>query len=367
MSTDVITAPCSKCGADLEFKPGTSSLSCPYCGTENEIESAEDTVIEEQDFNKVLASLKKEEESGDTVETLTVKCGTCGAQTTLAENQTAGECAFCGSTMNAQGLSSRVLKPESLLPFKVTRDEAAANFRQWLKKLWFAPKKLKEFARADGLKGIYSPFWTYDSETETSYRGQRGEYYYTTETYTATEDGKSVTKTRQVRHTRWYRAQGTVNNSFDDILIHATNNMKEKYVNELEPWDLDQLKPYNPSYLTGFQVESYSIGLEEGFVKAKERMADKIEETIRRHIGGDEQRIQQKSTSYDKISFKHILLPVWISSYRFKEKVYQFMVNARTGEVQGGRPWAKGKIALTVMAVVLIVGAGIYLYKTYAG
>ncbi len=367
MSTDVITSPCSKCGADLEFKPGTSSLSCPYCGTENEIESSEDAVVEEQDFEKVLAELKKDEENHDTVETLIVKCDVCGAQTTLRENQTAGECAFCGSTMNAQGLSSKVLKPESLLPFKVTRDEAAVNFRQWLKKRWFAPKKLKEFARADGLKGIYSPFWTYDSETETDYKGQRGEYYYTTETYTTTEDGKSVTKTRQVRHTRWYRAQGQVHNSFDDVLIHATDNMTEKYVNELEPWDLDQLKTYNPSYLTGFQVESYSIGLEEGFGKAKERMSPEIDRTIRRHIGGDEQRIQWKSTAYDKISFKHILLPVWISSYRFKDKVYQFMVNARTGEVQGGRPWSKGKITLAVLAAIIIVGAGIYLYKTYAG
>jgi len=367
MSTEIITAPCSKCGADLEFKPGTSSLSCPYCGTANEIEKKEKTVIEEKDFEKALAALKEDEGSRDTMETITVKCGTCGAQTTLAENQTAGECAFCGSTMNAQGLSSKVLKPESLLPFKITKDEAAANFRQWLKKRWFAPKKLKEFARADGLKGIYSPFWTYDSETETDYKGQRGEYYYTTESYTTTEDGKSVTKTRQVRHTRWHSASGRVNNSFDDVLIHASDNMEEKYVNKLDPWDLDQLTPYNPSYLTGFQVESYAIGLEEGFDKAKIRMESEIDQNIRRHIGGDEQRIQWKSTSYEKITFKHILLPVWISSYRFKDKVYQFLVNARTGEVQGGRPWSKVKITFAILSVAILVGAGIYLYKMYGG
>jgi hypothetical protein len=109
------------------------------------------------------------------------------------------------------------------------------------------------------------------------------------------------------------------------------------------------------------------VNLEEGFSKAEVRMESEIDRSIRRHIGGDEQRIQWKSTSYDRITFKHILLPVWISSYRFRDKVYQFMVNARTGEVQGGRPWSKGKIAMAVLAAAIIIAAGFYLYKTYAG
>ncbi len=361
-----MTSPCTKCGADLEFKPGTSSLSCPYCGTENEIETSDEMVIEEKDYEKTLAELSEKGVSQGTVEAITVKCETCGGQLSLEDNKTAGECAFCGSAINAQGLSTKALKPESLLPFKVTKNDAADHFRQWLKKRWFAPKKLKEFARADGLKGIYSPFWTYDSETETEYRGQRGVYYYTTETYTTTEDGKSVTKTRQVRHTRWHRVSGRVENSFDDVLVHGSNSMDEKYVDRLEPWDLEELTPYNASYLTGFQVESYSINLEEGFGKAKERMATIINQSIERDIGGDEQRINWKDTTHNSVSFKHILLPVWISSYKFKDKVYQFMVNARTGEVQGNRPWSVGKILMAVLAVAIVVVGVIYLLNTYA-
>ena len=229
------------------------------------------------------------------------------------------------------------------------------------------PKKLKEFARVDGLKGVYSPFWTYDTDTMTEYRGQRGDYYYTTETYTTTEDGKTVTKTRQVRHTRWSPASGTVENKFDDILIHASDRMEEKYVDALEPWDLENLETYSSSYLSGFQVESYSVDLENGLERAKVKMSSVIDSSIKRDIGGDTQRISSKNTYYNKLKFKHILLPVWMSAYSFKGKVYQFMVNARTGEVQGTRPYSAGKIAAAIITAAVIIGGAIILIKMYAG
>ncbi len=365
MSDNVDKFPCSNCGADLEFKPGTDHLTCPYCQTENIIETDEKTEVEEKDYNLILEKLKEQEDSGETVEVIVIKCDTCGAEVSLGDNQTAGECAFCGSSIVAQGKSEKILKPESLLPFKIKRDDAAENFRKWLKKRWFAPNKLKEYARLDGLKGIYTPFWTYDTNTDTSYTGQRGDYYYTTETYTATEDGKTVTKTRQVRHTRWSSAYGTVHNNFDDILVHAADRMDEKYVDELEPWDLENLTAYNSSYLPGFQVESYSVDLEAGLDRAKEKMSPEIDSTIRRDIGGDTQRISSRSTTYNEISFKHILLPVWMSAYNFKGKIYQFMVNARTGEVQGSRPWSVAKIVVASLIAAAIIGAGIYLLVQY--
>ena len=103
--------------------------------------------------------------------------------------------------------------------------------------------------------------------------------------------------------------------------------------------------------------------MEQGFEIGKEIMDDKIRVAIRHHIGGDEQRIHSVSTQHSNISFKHILLPVWISAYKYKEKVYRFLVNARTGEVQGERPWSWIKIALTAIAVTGLIGAGIYIYQ----
>lgn len=366
MSESANKFPCSACGADLKYEPGQNKLKCPYCGAENIIENDESVEITENDYLTKLRELERDSGSS-AVERLAVKCDNCGALVSLGDNKTAGECVFCGSHLSGQQQSVKEIPPESLLPFKVDKKEAAGNFKTWLKKRWFAPNKLKEYARMDGLKGIYSPYWTYDTEATTNYRGQRGEYYYTTETYTAQENGKTVTKTRQVRHTRWYPAHGTVRNSFDDILISGSGNMLPRYTEALEPWDLENLVPFNEKYLSGFQVESYSIGLEPGFEKAKDRMAPVIDHTIRRDIGGDEQRINSRSSAYDDITFKHILLPVWISAYKFKGKVYNFMVNARTGEVQGNRPWSVIKILLAVLGLAALIAAGVFLYYYLEG
>ncbi len=362
MSDSTGNFPCINCGADLKFEPGQNALKCPYCSAENSIENDESVEIIENDYLSKLKELKENANESDTIEIIAVKCDNCGAQVSLGENKTAGECVFCGSHLGGQGKSVKEIKPESMLPFKVSKKEAAVCFSQWLKKRWFAPNKLKEFARMDGLKGIYSPYWTYDSNTTTQYRGQRGEYYYTTESYTEEVDGKSVTKTRQVRHTRWHSASGTVKNTFDDLLITASGNLLPKYTEALEPWDLENLVPFNEQYLSGFQVESYTVELDEGFEKAKSRMEPVINSTIRNDIGGDEQRISSKNSAYEDIKFKHLLLPVWISAYKFKDKIYNFMVNARTGEVQGNRPYSVAKIVLASLCAALIIGGGVLIY-----
>src|SRR5690606_25027992 len=118
------------------------------------------------------------------------------------------------------------LQPGALLPFGIDRKRAKQLFQGWIAGLWFAPSKLKNVARLDDrLTGIYVPYWTYDSRTTTFYRGQRGEHYWTTETYTTRVNGKTVTRTRQVRKTRWWPCSGTVWNRFDDVLVMASHSL----------------------------------------------------------------------------------------------------------------------------------------------
>ena len=227
--------------------------------------------------------------------------------------------------------------------------------------MWFAPNDLKKAVlNFDHFKGVYIPYWTYDTDTTTSYVGQRGEHYYVTETYTTTENGKTVTKTRQVQRTRWYPASGRVHKFFDDILVAATNSLPRKYIYKLEPWDLENLVSFNKSFLSGFITEKYQVELPEGFEIAKGIAAAEITRLVHRDIGGDEQRIISMHSSYNNITFKHLLLPVFVSAYRFKNKVYQFLVNGRTGEVQGQRPYSWIKIVLVSLIGIIVIGAIIY-------
>ncbi len=345
--------PCSSCGAEVVFDPGTSSMKCPYCQAETELPQNEERV-EELDFE---AFLKNAAEDSETEEVNTRKCDSCGAEASFAPGEAAGECPFCGSPVIVQGGTTKQIRPRGLLPFKITRKKALSSFREWIHGLWFAPNKLKKYARHDAkLDGVYVPYWTYDCVTVSHYTGQRGEHYWVTEHYTTMVNGKSQSRTRRVRKTRWYPASGVVKMSFDDILVLASRSLPRKYADKLEPWDLENVAAYSDDFLSGFKAQSYQVGLEEGFGQAREIMEKPIRNAIRADIGGDEQRIHTVNTSYSDITFKHLLLPVWISSYRYKERVFRFLVNARTGEVQGERPWSFWKITLAILGGLAIIG-----------
>ena len=343
---------CRQCGARLEFAPGTDALACPYCGVMNEIAKSAESV-EELDFESALARAAG---AVGTHEILTVKCNECAAESTLPENVTSAPCPFCGSSLVTTAQSRKAVKPGAILPFQVTRDAGGAAFRVWIAKLWFAPGDVKRLAQAEGtLSGVYVPYWTYDCRTTTRYEGARGEVYYTTESYTTTVNGKPQMQTRQVRHVRWYPASGVVRDSFDDLLVRATDSLPAKYLDALEPWDLERLVPYADEYLAGFRTDSYRIDLGQGFGKAQEKMQPAIEQSCRTDIGGDEQRVDSMDTRYREIRFKHVLFPVWISAYRYRGRVFRVLVNARTGEVQGERPWSVAKIAGLVLAVIAAI------------
>jgi DNA-directed RNA polymerase subunit RPC12/RpoP len=343
--------PCSKCGANLQFAPGTDSLKCPYCGAENRIGGVP-AHIPELDYEKFLHELAADE---SVHETITVKCTNCAAESTFAPDVTAGLCPFCGSGIIATGTSKKSIRPQALLPFKVAREQAAQLFRQWVNSLWFAPNALRSCAQRSCINGAYVPAWTYDSGTETDYTGERGEDYWETETYTETDaEGNTVTRTRQVQKTRWWPASGNVSNAFDDVLVMATQTLPPKQLNRLEPWDLPALVAYGDEYLSGFVAQSYQVNLAQGFERAKQIMQPTIDRSICSDIGGDHQRISSANTIYNNITFKHLLLPVWISAYQFQNKTYRFLVNARTGEVQGERPWSWIKIMLLILSIVAL-------------
>ncbi|MBK6264929.1 hypothetical protein JKA74_07765 [Marivirga sp. S37H4] len=352
---------CIDCGADLKYKPGSTELICEYCGAKNDIPQSED-IIEEMDFESFF---DKESDMQDQMSVNIVKCTICAAESSLEPHITSSNCPYCDTPLIVSNAHlENILQPKSLLPFKILKEEAIKSFRNWIKKLWFAPNALKKAALSfDHFKGVYLPFWTYDSDTETPYIGQRGTHYYVSETYSTTENGKSVTKTRQVRKTRWHPVSGRINHLFDDVLVPASQSLPQKQVTALEPWDLNNLVPYDAKFLSGFITEKYQINLKNGFDNARNIMDSSITTLIYQDIGGDEQRILSRNTSYSNITFKHILLPAYISAYNFKGKLYQFMVNARTGEVQGERPWSVVKIVFAVLGVLAVIALLYFLFK----
>jgi DNA-directed RNA polymerase subunit RPC12/RpoP len=342
---------CPQCGAFLKFEPGTTALKCPYCSSEFPIQ-LEKTPVQELDYLETVAHL---EDQADFQEISTVKCTGCSAQITFQAPVSAKECPYCASSLiDNERISKRALKPRYLLPFASKANETNDLFKQWIGSLWFAPNSLKSLARKDrGITGIYVPYWTFDADTITRYQGERCDVYYEPETHTTTRDGRTVTETVMVQKIRWTSAQGSVPLQFDDILVSGSNSLPSEYIQLLEPWDLENLISYDDGFLSGFLSETYQIGPQDGFETAKARMDPDIAATIQADIGGDVQQILSSDTRYRHVTLKHILLPVWISTYRYKTGLYRFLVNARTGEIHGERPWSRIKIALFALGAFL--------------
>jgi len=215
------------------------------------------------------------------------------------------------------------------------------------------------------LTGIYLPYWTYDADSISYYSGERGIDKSSSQTYSVLENGKNVTKIREVKYTDWNNASGVIFHRFDDVLIPAGKTIPDNFNELIKPWKLDKLSPFKEDYMIGFRAEKYSIGVQDGFESAKYRMRSKIRELIKKDIGGDKQKIHSIKSSYDKIAFKHILLPLWMSSYKYKKKVYRFVVNGVTGELQGNRPWSWVKLLLFFLGIGAVI-ALIIIFKSHS-
>ncbi|RMF34398.1 MAG: primosomal protein N' (replication factor Y) - superfamily II helicase, partial [Alphaproteobacteria bacterium] len=331
----------------MRYSPRTDRLTCDYCGETADAPKDGPWKARPPEELDYYAALKGQVDAAEMEETQTVHCTSCGAEFTFEPNVHSAECPFCASPVVTDTGTSRHIKPRGILPFLIEERAAKDALRKWLRGLWFAPSGLKQYARADRpMTGIYAPYWTYDAQSETDYRGERGDAYYVTRTVRGS-DGKM--RTQRVRKIRWSRKSGHVSRFFDDVLVLASSSLPKKYADRLEPWDLSALQPYRPDYVAGFRSEAYTVSLEDGFAEAREIMDSVIRQDVRRDIGGDQQRIHELRTRLSNVTFKHILLPMWLAAYKYNGKSYRFIVNARTGEVQGERPYSAWKIAVAVI------------------
>ncbi|GGH29614.1 replication restart DNA helicase PriA [Cribrihabitans marinus] len=345
--------PCAQCGADYRFSPEQGALICDHCGDRQEVTAGPwgGGSLRELDFDTALAQKLPDSEIE---ETRVLSCPNCAAQVEFDPATHAAECPFCATPVVTDTGINRHIKPRGVLPFALDERSAHKAMSDWLGRLWFAPNGLRDYARKGRrMQGIYVPYWTFDADTKSRYRGERGVVYYVTRTVMV--DGKK--QTRQVPKVRWSPKSGRVARFFDDVLVLASHALPKTYTDALEPWDLAALEPYQPEYLAGFRAEAYTVELSEGYTEAREHMARVIERDVRFDIGGDRQRVHDIDTSVRDVTFKHILLPVWLAAYKYRGQTYRFVVNGRSGRVQGERPWSALKITLAVLAGLILAAA----------
>ena len=347
---------CANCGAELTYKPGTTSIRCEYCGHQESIN------IDEQGFEELelYPYLKEMGAQKHSEEISMLQCKNCGAEQHVEENYKSLHCVYCGTPLVIEDAHKEEwILPGAVLPFQIEKEKSFGIFKKWVDGLWWAPNKLKKAALDPQFtKGLYLPYWTFDAQLAASYTGQRGEYYYETRRV-RNSNGKMVTQ--RVRKTRWYPASGRVSGFVDDTLIKASQQKSGRVPRKIARWNLKLLQPFNSGFLSGFVTEKYTIPLKQGHQLAKNVAKDIAERWCRQDIGGDTQRVTSMDMNLSQETFKHVLLPVYVSAYRYKGKEYNFFINGENGSISGSRPYSAWKIILAILFGLLVIGLVIWL------
>jgi ribosomal protein S27E len=347
---------CPSCGGETQWNPARQALVCPFCGTTAPMpgaENADPAAIHELDLVAALQGIGADERGWD-AEKKSVRCQSCQAISVFDPARVSQRCDFCGSTaLIPVEQQTAPIRPESLLEMKLPEPQVRDLARKWYGDRWFAPTALKSRALTDTLHAAYLPYWTFDAQVHGDWTAEAGHYYYTTETYT---DSNGKQQSRQVQHTRWVPAFGSLDHFFDDELVPASRGVPEALLRKIEPFPTTtDLKPYNPSYLSGWVVEQYQIDLVGAAKAARERMDRELERLCAAQVPGDTQRNLRVSSQYAAQTFKHILVPVWIVAYTYGPKTFQLVVNGYTGKLAGTYPKSWIKITLLILAILVAI------------
>lgn len=342
---------CPNCGATVTFDPASGKMHCEYCGYSCELPTADaENEICEMDFESALN--KDSYNWGE--QKKQVQCKQCGAVSIYDALETAAVCPFCGSTSVMPAADDNTIAPGAVCPFSVTKDQAGERFTRWLKRKWFAPRKAKQSARPDAFQGVYLPYWTYDAQTTSNFTARAG--------FDKTvEDDEGNRRTE----TDWRHVSGIYQEFFDDVTIMASRRQEGSGVTSCEPFDFSKLVPYSPQVVAGFVAERYSIGLQEGWETAQKSIQSHLHSSIssyvRRHWNADHSDSVRFSTLYSNITYKYLLVPAWLSSFKYKDKVYQFAVNGQTGKVGGSAPVSALRVIIFIAIIAAIIAGLAYL------
>ncbi len=371
---------CPNCGGPMTFNPTSGKLVCDYCEHEEEVKkepspvaaaasvgAAVEGATSQGDKDSSKKAIKtKRNKSGNSIpgipidqapeqantnwgeEKKVVKCKSCGASAIYDAKQISDTCPYCDSTLVTQEDEEKVMAPQGIIPFSVDKEKAGQEFSRWIKGLWFAPNDLQKRAARGEINGMYAPYWSYDTASEAKYKGEYG-----VEREETDSDGNTHTEID------WYPTKGEIDHQFDDKLILSADKQNADLIKAIEPFDMKACKEYLPEYVAGFISERYAKGVNECWKSAqdelKKALEDMADKQIRTKHNTSHARVNNLEAKFYETYYKYILLPLWLSSYRYKGTVYHFVINGQTGGVSGNRPYSILKIFLTIVCAAIFI------------
>ncbi len=326
-------AACKSCGAPIE----NDDHYCPACGTAHD----------------------NSDQSTESLNRKYINCKGCGSTIARDPDQRSYRCGFCDSTYVVElepSLTGRQ-NPEFIIGFAISKEQAQTKFAHWIKdNRWFRPGDLRNVNAPEKMTGIYVPFWSFSMLAESEWHAQIGEYWYRTETYTTTENGKTVTRTRTVTETEWWPLAGRFHHYYSGHLVSASKGLPQNVASQVMPFDLPALKRFEPYFLAGWESEEYTVERRDALEMSKQHYHESQERNVSRFMPGDRHSQLNVTTYFSQINSDLCLLPYYLLTYRYKEKLYRFVVNGQTGRVWGDKPYSSKRITAFVLILLLVIG-----------
>lgn len=348
ISVETESIKCKGCGSNLVFDPETQMLKCSYCGSTEKFEQSSE--VEEIAIEEALSSNAM---WGD--QALVYSCENCGAKIVAQKTETAALCPFCGTSHVIEDHDLQGIKPNAVIPFAYGREKLAEYFGSWAKRKIFAPVGFKKIVRADSAKGVYMPFFTFDSNTRSVYNGRLG--------YRRTRTVQTSKGTKTETYIVWRNVSGSYEHFFNDLLVNAGKHADERKISKLAPFDNSTARKYEGKYLSGFVAHHYEKSIGECWGEARTEMDARIRSAIIMKHHADEVAYLNVSTRHEDVTYKYLLVPVYVINYAFKGKSYVVYANGSTGRIVGKAPVAWWKVLIAcVLGLAVIAGVCLAVY-----
>ncbi len=340
VSTEMIK--CPACGGNMVFDPESQMLYCAHCDTKQTFKQT----FEAKEID--LLSGFDDNRKWNKEEAVCFTCDNCGAKVVLNKGETSISCPFCGTAHVQSAKELDGLKPNALLPFLFGIDRAVEIVKNWARKKLFAPSKFKKNMNTQNVKGVYTPCFTFDSKTTSTYVGRIGKHY--------TRVVGSGKNRRTETYTVWRDISGTFYENFDDILITAGKNFDQQKLNKVAPYQTNGAREYDENYMLGFMAYHYDKEIVDCWAEAKNLMDRVLRNSILSRYNYDVVAYLNVSTSHEAVTYKYVMLPVYMGHFKHGKKHYNFYVNGTSGKVWGKTPVSALRVLSAIGIGLLAVG-----------
>lgn len=343
---------CPCCDGAIKFDSTTQKMKCPYCDTEFEVdalkgydEDLKDQKPSEMEWTTPGGSWAE----GETAGLHTYVCKSCGGEIVGDDTMAASACPFCGNPIVLTGQFAGDLRPDLIIPFKLDKKAAKAKLQEHLKGKTLLPKVFRSQNHIDEIKGVYVPFWLYDSDADAQLR------FTATRTRFWSDDDYDYTETSYYS----VRRDGVL--GFDAVPVDGSSKMEDDLMESIEPFTMQDAVPFKTAYLAGYVADKYDVDAQKSIQRANERIRQSTEDAFTQTVTGyDSVKMENSSIQLHGGKAKYALFPVWVLSTSWQGNNYIFAMNGQTGKFVGNLPVDKVAARKWTLGLTAAVGAASY-------